>query len=293
MNRSVKISNWVDWTILLFLSIVWGSSFILIKKALISFNEIELASLRIAISTIISIPIVIYYFKKIDWKKWHYFLLVGLAGNGIPPFLFSFAQTEVSSSLAGVLNTLTPIFTLLLALWFFRQKLNGKNTLGVVIGFAGTILIAYSGNMNFDGSIIYIGLIVIATILYALNINAVRFFFKDTKPLLILAVSFVLFGPFSFVILWNSSIVETFQTNPYVWKSFSAVLVLAIFATMIATMYFFRLLQRTNTVFASSVSYIIPLVALFWGILDGEPFNIIYIISLILILAGVHLTRQK
>ena len=142
-------SSWIDWALLIALSITWGSSFILIKKALIAFNETEVASLRIAISTIISIPIVIYYFKQIDWSKWHYFLIVGLVGNGLPPFLFAAAQTEVSSSLAGVLNTLTPIFTLIFALMFFGQKLNIKNIVGVTIGLAGTILIAIAGNADF------------------------------------------------------------------------------------------------------------------------------------------------
>lgn len=278
--------------ILLVLSLTWGSSFILIKKGLIAFDEIEVASLRIAFSTLISIPIVIYHFKKIDWKKWHYFLIIGLVGNGLPPFLFAAAQTEVSSSLAGVLNTLTPIFTLIFAILFFNQKMKVRNTWGVIIGLIGTILIAYSGNADFDGGAFFIVLIIIATILYALNINAVRFFFRDTKPILIIAVSFVLFGPFSFFILGSDSFIQNVQTHPYAIKSILSIAALAGFATILATMYFFRLLQRTNTVFASSVSYVIPLVAVLWGLIDGEPFQLVYFFSLILILLGVYLTRQ-
>jgi drug/metabolite transporter (DMT)-like permease len=285
-------SDWTDWALLLALSITWGSSFILIKKGLVAFNEVEVASLRIAFSTLISIPVVIYYFREIDWRKWHYFLIVGLIGNGLPPFLFAAGQTEVSSSLAGVLNTLTPIFTLLFALLFFNQKLNLKNTFGVVIGLIGTILIAWAGNADFEGGSFYISLIIIATLLYALNINAVRFFFRKTRPILIIAVSFVLFGPFSFFIFGTESFLNTVQTNDYAWRSLLAVFVLAALGTVLATMYFFRLLQRTNTVFASSVSYVIPLVAVGWGLIDGEPFRFIYFLSLILILSGVHLTRK-
>jgi len=252
-------SHWTDWALLIALSLTWGSSFILIKKALVAFNEVEVASLRIAISTLISIPIVIYYFKQIEWRKWHYFLIVGLVGNGLPPFLFAAAQTEVNSSLAGVLNTLTPIFTLIFAILFFNQKLNWKNSIGVLIGLAGTILIAYAGKTDFEGGMFYISLIIIATVLYALNINAVKFFFKSTKPILIIAVSFVLFGPFSFFILGSESFVHTVQNDPFAFKSLMAIAVLASLSTILATMYFFRLLQRTNTVFASSVSYVIPL----------------------------------
>ena len=287
-----SFSSWMDWTILIVLSITWGSSFILIKKGLIAFDEIQVASLRIAISTIISIPVVIYHFKRIDWSKWHYFLIVGLVGNGLPPFLFAAGQTQVSSSLAGVLNTLTPIFTLIFALLFFNQKLHVRNIWGVVIGLAGTFLIAYSGNTDFKGGSFYIALIIIATLLYALNINAVRFFFRDTKPILIIAVSFVLFGPFSFLILGSESFIHNVQTHPYAWRSLVAILLLAGLSTVLATMFFFRLLQRTNTVFASSVSYVIPLVAVGWGLIDGEPFRFVYFLALILILLGVHLTRE-
>lgn len=285
-------STWIDWALLIALSITWGSSFILIKKALIAFNEVEVASIRIAFSTLISIPIVIYYFRQIEWRKWHYFLIVGLIGNGLPPFLFAAAQTEVSSSLAGVLNTLTPIFTLIFALMFFNQKLNLKNTMGVIIGLIGTFLIAWSGTGDFEGGGFYISLIIIATVLYALNINAVKFFFRDTKPILIIAVSFVLYGPFSFLIFGNTHFIQTVENHPYAIKSLLALLVLAGFGTVLATMYFFRLLQRSNTVFASSVSYVIPLVAVGWGLIDGEPFSFIYFISLALILVGVHLTRK-
>lgn len=291
-NTKKYHSTWTDWALLVALSITWGSSFILIKKALIAFSDVEVASLRIAVSTIISIPVVIYYFKQIKWRKWPYFLIVGLLGNGLPPFLFAAAQTEVSSGLAGVLNTLTPIFTLIFAFLFFNQKLNLKNTIGVIIGLVGIILIAYAGNAEFEGGTFYISLIVIATVLYALNINTVRIFFKETKPILIIAVSFVLFGPFSFFIFGTDSFIETIQTDDYAMRSLLAIVVLAALGTVLATMYFFRLLQRTNTVFASSVSYVIPLVAVGWGLIDGEPFSFTYFLSLVLILAGVHLTRQ-
>ena len=292
-HQKKTYSHGVDWAILILLSLTWGSSFILTKKGLIAFDEIQVASLRIAFSTLISIPIVIWYFRQIDWSKWHYFLIVGLVGNGLPPFLFAAGQTEVSSSLAGVLNTLTPIFTLILSFLFFNQHLRFGNIWGVVLGLAGTLLIAYSGNSDFSGSRFHIVLIVIATILYALNINAVKFFFRNTKPILIIAVSFVLFGPFSFFIFGTDDFHASIQTHPHAFKSLMAIFLLASLSTVLATMYFFRLLQRTNTVFASSVSYVIPLVAVGWGLIDGEPFRFEYFLSLILILLGVYLTREQ
>ena len=135
-------------------------------------------------------------------------------------------------------------------------------------------------------------MIVFATILYAVNINAVRLYFPDTNPLIILSTSFVLFGPFSFFYLWFSDIHLVILNHPDGLTSLLDVTILAMVGTMIATVYFFKLLQKTNTVFASSVSYVIPLVAVGWGLLDGEPFNALYIISLLLILAGVFLTRK-
>lgn len=280
------------WFIFILLSITWGSSFILIKKALIAFDDLQVATLRIAISTLISVPIVIYYRKKIQWGKWPFFLIIGLAGNGIPPFLFASAQTQVSSSLAGVLNTLTPIFTLVMTYLFFKHRLSFRNITGVLLGFTGVFLISVTNGMDFGGDLTYLLMIVLATILYAVNINAVRLFFPDTNPLIILSTSFVLFGPFSFVYLWISDIHGAILDHPDGLTSLLDVAILAIVATMIATFYFFRLLQKTNTVFASSVSYVIPLVAVGWGILDGEPIHVIYIISLVLILTGVYFTRK-
>lgn len=280
------------WFIFILLSITWGSSFILIKKALIAFDDLQVATLRIAISTLISVPIVIYYRKKIQWRKWPFFLIIGLAGNGIPPFLFASAQTHVSSSLAGVLNTLTPIFTLVLTYLFFKHRLSFRNITGVLLGFTGVVLISVTNGMDFGGDLTYLLMIVLATILYAVNINAVRLFFPETNPLIILSTSFVLFGPFSFVYLWISDIHLAILDHPDGLTSLLDVAILAVVATMIATFYFFRLLQKTNTVFASSVSYVIPLVAVGWGILDGEPIHVIYIISLILILTGVYFTRK-
>jgi len=290
--EKIKISILNHWFIFILLSLTWGSSFILIKKALLAFDDLQVASLRIAIATLVSMPIVVYYRKKIRWEKWYLFLIVGLAGNGIPPFLFASAQTQVSSSLAGVLNTLTPIFTLVLAFIFFRHHLSLRNITGVLMGLTGVLLISFSNGIDFGGDLRYILMIVLATVLYAVNINAVRLFFHETNPLIILSTSFVLFGPFSFIYLWHSDIHQVILKHPDGMTSLLEVIVLALVGTMIATVYFFRLLQKTNTVFASSVSYVIPLVAVGWGLLDGEPFNVLYIISLLLILTGVFFTRK-
>ncbi len=292
MIEKVKISGISHWLILVLLSLTWGSSFILIKKGLLAFDDLQVASLRIAISTLVSVPIVIYYRKKIQWEKWYIFLFVGLAGNGIPPFLFATAQTQVNSSLAGVLNTLTPIFTLLLALIFFRHHLSFRNITGVLVGLAGVFLISFSNGIDFGGDLRFILMIVIATVLYAVNINAVRYYFPKTNPMIILSTSFMLFGPFSFIYLWKSEIFSVIIDHPAGLVSLLDVAILALVGTMLATYYFFKLLQETTTVFASSVSYVIPLVAVGWGLLDGEPFNMMYIISLLLILAGVFLTRK-
>jgi len=220
------------------------------------------------------------------------YLLIGLAGAGIPAFLFAIAQTKVSSSLAGALNTITPVFTLLIGAIFFHTRITGKKIMGMILGLSGVAIIFYINKMSFEGGFIYSALILLATVLYGLNVNLVKKFFNDHDPLVLTAASFIFFGFFALIPLLKSDFIHTLNTHPYAMKSLGAVVVLSLFSTVLATVLFFKLVQRSNAVFASSVSFAIPLVALAWGILDGEEFKLLHFLSLILILTGVYLTRK-
>ncbi|MGE5357364.1 MAG: DMT family transporter [Deltaproteobacteria bacterium] len=292
MSKYREILKWNDWVAFAALSLIWGTSFILIKKSLIVFDSVEVAALRILIATIAFLPVFVVNIRKVDFRQWHRYLIVGIAGGGLPPFLFAFAQTRVSSSLAGALNTLTPIFTLILAVLIFNNRIDLRKTAGVVIGLIGASIMIYVTKSEFTGGIFYSSLIVLATILYGLNVNLVKKFFDSHDPNILTAASFIFFGPFCIVFLLNSDFAGKFE-NPEIWFSLSTVALLSIFSTVLATVIFFRLVQRSNAIFASSVSFMAPVVALGWGLLDGETFNFIYILSLILILLGVYLTRNS
>jgi drug/metabolite transporter (DMT)-like permease len=286
-----KNKEWLNWATLVFLAIVWGTSFILIKKALIAFSDYQVASLRIAISGLAFVPVIIWQFKKINWKKWDRFLLVGITGSGIPPFLFAAAQTEISSSLAGVLNGLTTFFTLIIALLFFNQKWDRKKALGVLIGLIGaSVIILY--NNKIEGQFFYAMLIVVAAILYGFNGNFIKWFFDEENPLHISAVSLGLMAPAALIMVFTSDFTAVLQTHPDALFSLGSVTILALMSTVIASVIFFRLIQKTNAVFGSGVTYLIPFVAVLWGVLDGETFYVIYFACLGLILLGVYLTRN-
>jgi drug/metabolite transporter (DMT)-like permease len=184
-----------SWLILVVLSMIWGSSFILIKKSLIAFSPEQVACLRISISALAFIPFLAARFKRIDWKKWRYFLLVGVTGSALPSFLFAFAQTQINSTMAGILNSLTPLFTLILGMLFFGAPFILKKTGGVFLGLLGAILlILWSNDQGLSGHWVYALLVIGATICYATSVNTVGAFLKDVHSVTISAVSFSFMG---------------------------------------------------------------------------------------------------
>jgi len=287
----MKNTEWLNWLVLFFLALIWGTSFILIKKSLIAFSDYQVASLRISISALAFLPIILWERKKINWKKWDRYLIVGMTGSGIPPFLFSAAQTQISSSLAGALNSLTSIFTLAAALLFFNQKWDRSKALGVFLGLLGAgFIILY--NNKLEGHFFYALLIVVATILYGFNGNMVSWFFVTEKPLHISAVSIGMLLPLGFTVLFSSDFIDRLQHHPQAFFSLGAVTILALLSTVFSSVVFFRLIQKTNAVFASTVTYLIPFIAVLWGIFDGESFHWFYLVCLVAILIGVYLTRK-
>ncbi len=291
MSRKSKILKWNDWIVFITLSLIWGTSFILIKKSLKAFDSTQVASLRILIATIAFTPVVLFNFKKIDWSKWYLFLIVGLAGGGIPPFLFAMAQTKINSGLAGALNTLTPIFTLLVAVIFFKNKIDNRKFSGVLIGLVGAGLLIYLTNSSFEGGLMYSSLIILATILYALNANMVKKFFDNHDPLILTAVSFIVFGPITIIILANGDFIDVMRTDSNAYLSLGAVTLLSLMSTVFATVLFFKLVQKSSTIFATSVSYTVPFVAVIWGVLDGEQYKWYHMLSMVAIILGVYLIR--
>ena len=229
---------------------MWGSSFILIKKALVSFTPLEVGAARISISFLAFLPLLIRHFKSIPWNKWRYFAIVGLCGSGFPAFLYAVGQTQIPSSIAGVINSLTPIFTLLLSVLFFGGQLIKRQLSGIILGFLGVIvlfLIKKDGSSAFPLSMAM--LLVLATLSYAISGNTVGKFLSGVRPTIISVVSFAIIGPFMLIYLFSSSFFEHAFSTPEGLTSLAAVSTLSLVGTFLANILFFKLIQLTDAVF--------------------------------------------
>ena len=238
-------------------------------------------------------PFVLPKFRKIKKHHWKFFLISGLTGNAIPAFLFTRAETGISSSLAGILNALTPMFTMLLSIVAFKTKLTSRQALGVFIGFAGTaMLFGFSGNTNISGEAPYAIMVILATVCYAVSINVIRSHLHDTDPLLISGYALVTVGPFCGIYLFSTDVMSRVTDKADV-VNLVYVLILGIMGTAISLIYFNRLIKMTNAVFASSTTYFIPFVAVLWGLFDHEQLGWEHIISLLTILVGVYFINKN
>ena len=290
--ESMKISKSKAILTLLGLSFIWGSSFVLMKKGLVSFQPLQVASLRIVIASIAFLPIFIKKYKLIESKDFKYIAIVGYIGSAIPFTLFSIAQTKVNSSMAGVLNGLTPIFALIVGVLFFKVKNNLFKTLGVVIGMIGAsiLILGANGRIEMD-NVGYSLLIVVATICYAISVNTVGAKLHHVNSLSVSSASFIIIAPIALIYLFSTDFISVIQTHEGV-VSLMYITILALLGTFLATIIFFRLVQDTDAIFSSTVAYLIPGVALFWGVIDGEVINLIQILGLVLIVSGVYLSRK-
>lgn len=288
-----KYPNSENYLILFILSIVWGSSFILIKKALIAFEPQQVASLRITISALAFTPVVLYYRKQILWSKWKTLLAVGLTGSAVPAFLFSTGQTELSSTITGILNSLSPLFTLLFGIIIFGAAVIQRKIIGVLLGLSGAILmVVFAEEGGASSNLAYGLLIVLAAACYGLSANIVSFRLKGMKSLHLSATSFFLVGLPAIFYLFSTDFVQVLQTDDYALKSLAAVTFLSLIGTVAASVIFYYLIQKTSALFGSTVAYLMPIVSVFWGLLDGEFINLFHFFGMGLILFGVYLSRN-
>ncbi len=288
MAESVK-----NYFIIILLALIWGSSFILMKKGLEVFDFFQVASLRISIAFFSLIPLLLKAINSIKYKHFIPIVIVSFFGTAIPAFLFSKAQEELDSSLIGILNSIVPLFTLIFSVFFFKFKILKTNIIGVIIGFFGVLLLLFK---NLDHEIIfnqYIFMVIIATICYAISINVIKCYLNDLDASVIATLSFLVIGPFASLCVINADFFHVLQNNQNAYKALFYIALLAIFGTSVATIIFNKLLRRTSPIFVSSVTYLIPLVAILWGLFDGEVITINYVIGFITILSGVYLVNKK
>ena len=292
----MKKETFISWLILISLSVVWGSSFILIKKSLGFFNFHEVGILRITITFLFLSPFALGRLKNVTTKERNYLILSGLIGNFIPAFLFAIAQTGINSSLAGILNSLTPLFTLLLGLMFFKTKGKWYNILGVFTGLIGAIGLIYSssGDNGFVFNISFAFYIIIATICYAFNVNFIKTYLKNVDAISITALSFFYIGiPSLLYVLIFSDIPNKLINISGTFEGLGYLSILAIVGTGIAMMAFNKLIKISSAIFASSTTYLIPVIAIIWGIIDGEIFKISYLLWFALIITGILMVNSK
>ncbi len=282
-----------DWALLIGLSIVWGFSFLFIKRGLVAFDPMQVGALRIFLAFVSIVPV--FFIKKMTIKKEHIFplILLALLGSGIPPFLFAIAQQKIDSGVTGILNATVPLFTLLIGAALFSQVLKKNQLIGVLIGLAGAVLIVLvRADGSFEFNFAYALLIIIATLCYGINANLLKKYVHEIDPLTIAVYAFVFIGPFAGVYLLTTDFFEVMNTHPKAWNSLLNLFLLAFLGTSYALAIFNVLVHRTSALFASTVTYIIPIVAVLLGVMDGEQLGLIHIGGLTLILIGVYTTNK-
>jgi drug/metabolite transporter (DMT)-like permease len=273
--------------------LIWGTSFILIKKGLVVYSSDELGALRIAIAFLTLSPFAIIHLRKIEPHRWKYLAGSGILGNLLPAFLFAYAETRLASGLAGVLNSLTALFTLLIGAIFFSQSITWMRMLGIIIGIAGTAILIFSGNGSAELDNKYFGLyIVAATICYGGSVNIIKHKLQGMKPLVMSSIALLTVAPIAIGYLFTTDVVDKLQHTPGAWEALMYIALLAVFSTAIGLVLFNKLIHMSTTLFASSSTYLIPIVALMWGVFDGETIQVWHYVGMLVILAGVFIVNR-
>lgn len=286
-------SKHVKWFYLVTLALIWGSSFILIKKGLVGLTPMQLGSLRIIFAAIFLLLIGFKSLAKIPHVKWKYIALTATLGTFIPAFLFAVAQTQIDSTVSSILNSLTPLNTLIFGVFAFGLTFRRPQVFGVVIGLIGTFLLIINGAMHHpDQNYYYAILIVIASVCYAINVNLIKKYLSDLSPLSITTGNFLVLLLPAFVVLFFSGFFDVIQVES-VQHSMVFILILGVVGTGIANIIFFKTIQISSPVFATSVTYLIPVVAFGWGLLDNEMLTPIQFLGAFIILFGVYLSAKK
>ncbi|MCF8232471.1 MAG: DMT family transporter [Bacteroidales bacterium] len=293
--KNIKNYKYLPYLILAILALTWGSSFILIKKGLIYFSDTEVGALRIVIAFSVFIPLAFKRRHKIARRHFIYLAIVGFIGSAAPAFLFAKAETGIDSNLAGILNSLTPLFTFIISFAFFRFKARWFNLLGLLLALSGAIgLIVVSGEGNIAFNFTYASFVIIATLCYAINVNVIHYKLRDLDNITIVTYGFTFAGiPTLIYLLFFTPFINTMSTGAGAIYGLGYIAILGIIGTSLALMIFYYLIQTSNTVFASSVTYLIPIVAVMWGVIDGEVFRLSYFLWIALILYGIYLVNTK
>jgi drug/metabolite transporter (DMT)-like permease len=284
MAEERKILHWI---IVVLLSLIWGTSYILMKRGLESFTSLQIGSLRILITFLCLLPIALHNLHKLNRQNLNSILIIGFFGSGIPAYLFPIAQTRISSSLASMLNSLSPVFTLLVGVFFYKWRVITSQILGVLLGLIGAVELLYAGSFSF----IFYGLFVIlATLLYGINANEVSIV-EGINGLQITSLAFLVISPMAAGFLLFSDFSHVASTEHWL-RNLGCIILLAVMGTALAQALFYLLIRETSPVFASMITYFIPVISTLWGIADNESFAPSMLVSVVVILTGVYLINR-
>ena len=287
-------NNPLNWLLFILLSFIWGSSFILMKAGMVGLSAFQVASIRIISAGIVLLPVAITSIRLIPKKLMFTVFLSGALGSLIPAYLFCVAEQKVESALAGVLNSLTPIFVIIAGAMFFNTRIAINKVIGILIALFGSVLLfLFRPNFSSNSNVIHISYIILATAMYGYNVNMVQKHLKQIPSIRIAAVAMLMNAIPAFVVLFLSGYFsqDLFSQEVLISTGYSAVL--GIFGTAVATILFYMLLKRAGSIFASMVTYCIPIVAIFWGIIYNEEVGWKQVLGMAVILAGVYIANRK
>ena len=280
--------DWYAWGLMIGITLIWGSSYILMKKTLIVFDPVQLASIRLSLAFLVCLPMLPKALRDIPADSYLKVLLMGTVGIGLPIFCFAFAVKHISSSLSGIINSLSPLFAMLTGFLFWSVAAPRQKVLGIMIGFGGALILVFGGH-GFDlrGDAGFVLLPVLATLCYGLNANYVKQNFQSVNSLSLSILSVAFIGIPAIIILCFSGALSAMH-SPHALPALGCIALLGAFGTVLAYILYYRLIQHSGPLFAASVTYLIPVVAIGWGIWDGETLTIYHFAGLALILAGVY-----
>jgi drug/metabolite transporter (DMT)-like permease len=288
----MKNERWINWGIFILLSVIWGSSFILMKESSKELNGWQIGGIRIFSAGLVFFPFAVFHVFQLPRRKIPYVILSGLLGNLLPAFLFALAIENVDSSLEGILNSLTPLFVIVIGILFFKIKPKPKKIAGVLISFFGLLLLSLSEGGITITNFSSVMLVLLATVFYGINVNLVSAFLKDVAPMKMATVSLAFMSLIAGVVLWYQNVFSIAYYDEGARGSIAYAALLGVVGSAIATAFFYALIKRAGGLFASLVTYAIPIVAILWGLLDGEQISLIQICCLVIILGGVYLSNR-
>lgn len=281
--------------LLILLALIWGTSFILMKKGLLVFSADEVGSIRVAAASLFLLPIALFKLRELENRHYGKLFASGMMGIFFPAFLFALAQTRLTSSVTGIMNSLTPIITLLVGVFFFQQRFRRQSIIGIVMGLIGTVLLIMANpGGTIEGVNLYALLVILACLFYATNLNFIKYKIPDLRALTITSVSLLLIGPLAVVYLFGfTDFTEKLAHQNGAWKALGFVLLLGFMSTSLATILFNKLVKISSPLYTSSVTYLIPVVAVLWGVFDQERLYPGHIFGMLAIFAGVYLANRK